>query len=151
MRNIKLLFAAAAAAGAIASPAFAASNQITVTANVTDQCTLTVNGGTLDVSATVKSGGITQGNYDIWCTNGYAVKVNTSSANSYVLKGAAANTDQIAYGVYSDATGNTSFANVAYTGTTQTTASNVKFYVKTTAANPKADTYSDVLTFTVAP
>lgn len=142
MRKTKLILAAAAALSA--SPALAAGNTMVVTANVTNSCAL--NAPDVAVAmATIRAGGSQSGNIEIWCTNGYAVQVSASSANSFNMVDGA---NTIAYSLTS---GGSAFTNVPFTGNSSASYSTLPFALGFAAQNPRAGNYSDTITFTVAP
>ena len=76
MRNTKFFLAAAAVFAS--TPAFAAGDNMVVTANVANACSFNAADTTVSAS-TIRAGGSTTGNVGIWCTNGYTVTVTGSS------------------------------------------------------------------------
>lgn len=144
MRKTKLIFAAAAAAIA-SSPAYAAGNTMIINANVASACTFQAADVTVDMT-NIRTGVTVTGNYDIWCTNGYAVNVTATSANSFALSNG---TDTIAYTLQSG--GVDYSAGIPFTGGVSTTPSQLPYTLAFAAQNPGAGTYTDTVTFTVAP
>ncbi|WP_165961161.1 spore coat protein U domain-containing protein [Qipengyuania sediminis] len=143
MRNFKLLLATATAALA-ATPAMAAGDTMVVNANVANACTFNAADVTVDMSS-IRTGVTQSGNVQIWCTNGYAVKVSATSANAYTLVSGA---NTIAYSFTS---GGAAFTNLNFTGGSAATFSNIPYTLTFAAQNPAAGSYTDTITFTVAP
>lgn len=143
MRYTKFLLAAVVAvAGA---PAFAADYDLQVSANVANSCDFNAGSDvTVDMSG-IRTGVTQTGNVQIWCTNGYAVQVSASSANSYSLVDGS---NSIAYTFKSNGA---AFTNVAFTGTGGASYSDIPYTLTFAAQNPPAGSYSDTITFTVAP
>lgn len=142
MRKTKFFLAAAAALAA--APALAAGNTMVVTANVANACTLNAPDVTVDMT-NIRTGTSQTGNIDIWCTNGYAVQVTAASANAYNL---VSGPNQIAYALTS---GGAAFTNVPFTGNGSASFSQLPYTLDFAAQNPAAGSYSDTITFTVAP
>lgn len=142
MRNTKFFFAAAAALSA--TPALAAGDTMVVNANVANACTFNAADVTVDMSS-IRTGVTQSGNVQIWCTNGYAVRVSASSQNAYKLVDGA---NQIAYSFTS---AGSAFTNLNFTGGTSASFSNIPYTLTFAAQNPVAGEYRDTITFTVAP
>lgn len=144
MRNTKLFFAAAATLAS--TPAFAAGENMVVTANVANACSF--NAADTSVAAsTIRAGGSTTGSVGLWCTNGYTVTVTAASANSFNLRSGAG--DNIAYALTTN--GTTAFSGQSFTGSSAATFSSLPYSLDFAAQNPVAGTYTDTITFTVTP
>lgn len=144
MRNTKFILAAVAALAS--APAFAADYDLQVNANVANACDF--NAGpdvTVDMSA-IRTGVTQSGNVQIWCTNGYAVQVSAASGVDGFQLVDGANTIP-----YSFTSGGSAFTNVAFTGTGVASYSDIPYTLTFAPQNPAAGTYSDTITFTVAP
>lgn len=143
MRFTKLLLAATAfAATAPAVAQTVDSDTMTVTANINNSCNI-YTPGTIDVSGGNFQAGFSQSSaIGVWCTNGFTVNLTSTSANSGKLVGAGDPTNQITYGL-------TGLAS-SFTGTAGTFPVGVPFTLVFPASNPKADNYSDVVTFTLS-
>lgn len=144
MRITKLFAAAAAAAAVTSAPAFAAGNTMVVNANVANACTFNASDVTVDMT-NIRTGVTQSGNVQIWCTNGYAVKVSATSANAYKL---VSGSNNIAYTFTS---GGAPFTNINFTGGATAAYSNLPYALTFAAQNPAAGAYTDTITFTVAP
>lgn len=144
MRKTKIIIAAATAALA-SSPAFAAGNTMVINANVASACTFNAADVTVDMT-NIRTGVTVTGNYDIWCTNGYAVDVTATSANGFALSNG---TDTISYTLQSG--GVDYSAGIPFTGTAATAPAQLPYTLAFAAQNPGAGTYTDTVTFTVAP
>lgn len=142
MRHTKFFLAAAAALAS--APAFAAGDNMVVTANVANACTFNASDVTVDMTS-IRTGVTQSGNVQIWCTNGYAVQVSAASANAYNLVSGA---NTIAYTFTS---GGSAFSNIPFTGGSSAAFSNIPYTLTFAAQNPAAGAYNDVITFTVAP
>lgn len=144
MRNIKFFVAAAAALGS--APAFAAGTDMVINANVAAACTFNAADVTVDMSS-IRTGVTMTGNYDIWCTNGYAVRVTAASTNGFAL------TNGTSLINYSLTSGGAPFTGtgIAFTGGTSTTSSQIPYTLSFAAQNPGAGSYTDTVTFTIAP
>jgi spore coat protein U-like protein len=143
MRNTKFFLAAAAVFAS--TPAFAAGDNMVVTANVANACSFNAADTTVSAS-TIRAGGSTTGNVGIWCTNGYTVTVTASSTNSFALSNG---TDSIAYSLTRD--GTTAFSGQSFTGSASASFSNLPYSLDFAAQNPPAGTYTDTITFSVTP
>lgn len=143
MRNTKLFLAAAAALAS--TPAFAAGDNMVVTANVANACSFNA-ADTVVSAATIRAGGNTTGNVGLWCTNGYTVTVSASSANGFNLR---SGTNLIAYALTRD--GTTAFTGQSFTGNSSAGFTNLPYSLDFAAQNPPAGTYTDTITFSVAP
>ena len=140
MRNTKLLLAAVAAVAS--TPAFAQSQDMQVTANILNSCTLQVP-ASVDVSGNPWTNGFNVSRtISVWCTNGYAVNLTTASVNAFRLLGGTTG-DLLPY----------SLAGLpgSFTGNASPTATVIPFDLVFPAQNPRADTYADTVTFTLAP
>lgn len=142
MRNTKFILAAAAALAS--TPAFAAGDTMVVNANVANACSFNNSDVTVDPN-NIRNGGTQTGNVKIWCTNGYSVQVSAASANGYNL---VSGSNSIAY---SFTTGGNPFTNIAFTGGTTAAFSDIPYTLGFAAQNPPAGSYTDTITFTVAP
>lgn len=142
MRHTRLFLAAAAAL--TSAPAFAAGDNMVVNANVANACTFNASDVTVDMTS-IRTGVTQSGNVQIWCTNGYAVQVSATSANSYNLVSGA---NTIAYNFTS---GGSAFTNLPFTGGSSASFSNIPYTLTFAAQNPAAGSYTDTITFTVAP
>lgn len=142
MRNTKLTLAAAAALAS--SPAFAAGDTMVINANVANACSFNASDVTVDMTS-IRTGVSQSGNIDIWCTNGYAVQVNASSANAFSLVSGA---NTIGYTLTS---GGAAFTNVPFTGGGAAGFSPLPYELTFPAQNPVAGAYTDTITFTVTP
>lgn len=143
MRNTKLFLAAAAALAS--TPAFAAGDNMVINANVANACSFNANDVTVDMS-NIRTGTTQSGAVQIWCTNGYAVQVSAASANSYNL---VSGSNTIAY-TFRDG-GGAVWSNEPFTGTGSPGFSNLAYSLVFPAQNPAAGSYTDTITFTVAP
>lgn len=143
MRNTKLLLAAAATAFG-ASSAMAAGDTMVVNANVANACTFNASDVTVDMTG-IRSGVTQSGNVQIWCTNGYAVRVSATSANSYRL---VSGSNNIAYTFTSSGA---AFTNLNFTGGSSAAFSPIPYTLTFAPQNPVAGAYTDTITFTVAP
>lgn len=142
MRHTKYFFATAAALAS--APALAAGDNMVVNANVANACTFNASDVTVDMTS-IRTGVTQSGNVQIWCTNGYAVQVSATSANSYSLVSGA---NTIAYTFTS---GGSAFTNLPFTGGSTASFSNIPYTLTFAAQNPAAGAYTDTITFTVAP
>lgn len=142
MRTTKLLLAAAAVS--TAAPALAAGDTMVVNANVANACTFNAADVTVDMTS-IRTGVTRSGNVEIWCTNGYAVRVSATSQNSYRL---VSGSNQISYTLTSSGA---AFTNLNFTGGTTATFSQIPYTLTFAAQNPAAGLYTDTITFTVAP
>ena len=142
MRNTKFFLAAAAALAS--TPAFAAGDNMVVSANVANACSFNAADVTVDMTG-IRTGVTQSGNVQIWCTNGYAVQVSASSANAYNLVSGANNI------AYTFTSGGSAFTNLPFTGGSSASFSNIPYTLTFAAQNPAAGSYSDTITFTVAP
>ena len=142
MRNTKFFLAAAAALAS--TPAFAAGDTMVVNANVANACSFNAADVTVDMTS-IRTGVSQSGNVQIWCTNGYAVQVSATSANSYTLVSGA---NSIAYSFTS---AGSAFTNLPFTGGSSAAFSNIPYTLGFAAQNPLAGAYTDTITFTVAP
>lgn len=143
MRKTKLLFIAAAAIAS--TPALAGpSDDMIITANIANACQIDASDVTVDMT-NIRTGLSQTGNVNIWCTNGYAVQVTASSLNAFKLKSGA---NLISYALTS---GGAAFTNVPFTGNASAAMSQIPYKLDFAAQNPAAGTYTDTVTFTIAP
>ena len=143
MRKTKLLLVAAAAIAS--TPALAGpSDDMLITANIANACQISADDVTVDMS-NIRTGLSQSGSVNIWCTNGYAVDVTATSANSFALVSGANSIN------YSLTSGGSAFANVPFTGNASASMSQIPYTLTFPAQNPAAGTYSDTVTFTIAP
>jgi spore coat protein U-like protein len=143
MRKTKLLFAAAAAA--FSAPALAGpSDDMIITANIANACQISADDVSVDMT-NIRTGLSQSGSVNIWCTNGHAVQVTATSANSFSLVSGA---NSISYSLTS---GGGAFTNVPFTGNASATMSQIPYTLTFPGQNPAAGTYTDTVTFTIAP
>lgn len=143
MRKTNLLLVTAAAL--VASPALAGpSDDMLITANIANACQISADDVTVDMT-NIRTGLTQSGSVNIWCTNGYAVDVTATSANAFSLR---SGTNSINYSLTS---GGSAFTNVPFTGNASATMSAIPYTLSFPAQNPAAGTYTDTVTFTIAP
>lgn len=143
MRKTKLLLVAAAAIAS--TPALAGpSDDMLITANIANACQISADDVTVDMT-NIRTGLTQSGSVNIWCTNGYAVDVTATSVNSFELVSGA---NSIAYSLTS---GGSAFTAVPFTGNASATMSQIPYTLTFAAQNPAAGTYTDTVTFTIAP
>ena len=157
----KILMVAAGAGAALATPAFANTADLEVTATVEDSCTVqnsTMNFGTLsvingtnhDATASVSLTCTIGADYTVSLDNGVNAGAGTQRFLSYDDGGAVHN---IPYNLYSDSTRSNAWASAGVNpaGTATGTAETVTVYgrIPSTANNVMAGSYTDTVTVSI--